>query len=151
MARALSPPSLATRVLDLKRLCIPNTRQRYCGGKELIFSVELSPTAASRIYTCEIRLRPGISIPEVFIVNPDLRALAGGRALPHIYTHNGRGTRLCLWRPMKHEWHWSMKLSETCIPWTIRWLWYFEDWLHSDEWAGGGEHPDLLIDQSGQY
>jgi hypothetical protein len=150
MTRALSPPSLAKRVLDLKSLCIPNTRQRYCGGKELIFSLELSPTAASRIYTCEIHLRPGLSIPKIFVVNPDLRALAGARDLPHIYTHNGRGTRLCLWRPMRQEWHWSMKLSETCIPWTLRWLWYFEDWLHSNEWAGGGEHPDLRIDQSRQ-
>jgi hypothetical protein len=27
------------------------------------------------------------------------------------------------------------------VPWTALWLFYFEEWLVSNEWKGGGEHP----------
>jgi hypothetical protein len=75
------------------------------------------------------------------ILKPDLRVLAGGKKLPHIYPYEGKGTRLCLWKPRYKEWDWSMKLSQTYIPWTVEWLWYFEEWLQSGIWAGGGDHP----------
>jgi hypothetical protein len=34
-----------------------------------------------------------------------------------------------------------MRLDQTVVPWTSLWLFYFEDWLASNEWKGGGEHP----------
>ena len=34
-----------------------------------------------------------------------------------------------------------MSISGTIVPWTILWLFYFEEWLMSDEWKGGGVHP----------
>ncbi|MGO9685863.1 MAG: hypothetical protein ACLPTZ_25385 [Beijerinckiaceae bacterium] len=76
--------------------------------------------------------------PDVFVEAPDLNALAGGRALPHIY-HDP--TRLCLYLPGKPEWAAWMRLDQTIVPWTLMWLFYFEDWLPSGEWRGGGEHP----------
>jgi hypothetical protein len=36
-----------------------------------------------------------------------------------------------------------MKISDTIVPWAVLWLYYFEDWLATDEWKGGGKHPDL--------
>lgn len=27
------------------------------------------------------------------------------------------------------------------VPWTSLWLYFFEDWLATDEWKGGGKHP----------
>ncbi|WP_231502518.1 hypothetical protein [Herbaspirillum sp. RV1423] len=77
----------------------------------------------------------------MIVISPDLKELAGARQLPHTYTHDGKGTKLCLWRPRYGEWRPSMKLSETYVPWTAEWLLYFEHWLAIDEWAGGGEHP----------
>jgi hypothetical protein len=35
-----------------------------------------------------------------------------------------------------------MKLNETYLPWTSEWLDYFEEWLVTDVWAGGGAHPE---------
>jgi hypothetical protein len=34
-----------------------------------------------------------------------------------------------------------MRIDNTIVPWAILWLFYFEEWLSSDEWKGGGEHP----------
>jgi hypothetical protein len=134
-------PNLARRALELDLLQFPGTTFSFRSGKELVYRLHLSPSAASRIYTCDLHVRPGPHPPEIFVVHPDLKALASGRALPHVYPHAGKGAKLCLWRPGKHEWHASMKLSETYVPWTVQWLWYFEDWLQTGEWAGGGEHP----------
>jgi hypothetical protein len=136
-----SYPNLAQRALELDLLQFPGTTFSFRSGTKLVYRLKLSPTPASRVYTCDLHVRPGHSHPEVSVVHPDLKALASGKALPHVYPHAGIGTKLCLWHPRKREWHPSMKLSETYVPWTVRWLWYFEDWLQSGEWAGGGEHP----------
>lgn len=34
-----------------------------------------------------------------------------------------------------------MRIDQTVVPWTALWLFYFEDWLASGEWKGGGQHP----------
>ena len=36
-----------------------------------------------------------------------------------------------------------MRIDQTFVPWATTWLYYFEDWLISDEWKGSGKHPDL--------
>jgi hypothetical protein len=33
-----------------------------------------------------------------------------------------------------------MRIDQTIVPWTAVWLFYFEEWLTSDEWKGGGVH-----------
>ena len=35
-----------------------------------------------------------------------------------------------------------MRLDQTIVPWAILWLFYFEEWLSSNEWKGGGMHPE---------
>lgn len=67
-----------------------------------------------------------------------LTMLAGGRDLPHIY-HNP--DRLCLYLPGTVQWDASKRLDLTIIPWTHLWLIYFEEWIVSDDWKGGGKHP----------
>lgn len=135
------PPDLATRLLDLSRLGIPGAKHKLYSGRGLIYSMELSPSPASRLYQCELYVPPGPKAPEMIVKSPDLHVLAAGRKLPHVYPYQGKGVHLCLWRPRYKEWKWSMKLSETYVPWTVEWLFYFEDWLYTGTWAGGGEHP----------
>jgi hypothetical protein len=36
-----------------------------------------------------------------------------------------------------------MRIDQTFVPWVATWLFYFEEWLASDDWKGGGEHPNL--------
>jgi hypothetical protein len=101
------------------------------------WTYDTSPSALSRDYRIRIEMDHDLS-PDVFVEDPDLDALAGGRDLPHIY-HDP--TRLCLYLPGTPEWRPWMRLDQTIVPWTSLWLFYFEDWLASNEWKGGGEHP----------
>lgn len=33
-----------------------------------------------------------------------------------------------------------MRIDQTMVPWSILWLFYFEEWLVSNDWKGGGVH-----------
>jgi hypothetical protein len=133
-------PSLARRYTELQALAWPESSLRLVGGRELRFEFKVAPTPLSRIYRCQLTLtvaRP----PVLLVLDPNPTALSGARPVPHIYPHKGPGTKLCLWLPRAHEWSAHMKLSETYLPWAAEWLDYFEEWLATDVWAGGGEHP----------
>jgi hypothetical protein len=95
-----------------------------------------SPSTLSRDYMIRIEMASGLP-PRIFVDDPDIEVLAGGRDLPHIYRNP---TRLCLYLPGTREWQPWMRLDQTVVPWTTLWLFYFEDWLDSDEWKGGGKH-----------
>lgn len=96
------------------------------------------PTVLSREYSIRIVFRRDAT-PDVFVTNPDLEELAGGRPVPHVY-HNP--LRLCLILPGTPEWTGTMRIDQTFVPWTTTWLYYFEEWLDSNDWKGGGVHPD---------
>lgn len=40
----------------------------------------------------------------------------------------------------------EMNFGDTYIPWAAEWLGYFEDWLFSNVWLGGGAHGDVIDD-----
>jgi len=82
--------------------------------------------------------------PNVFVINPDLSELAGGRSLPHVY-HNP--LRLCLTLPGTRKWTGTMRIDQTFVPWATTWLYYFEEWLISHERKGGGKHPNSSDNQ----
>ena len=104
----------------------------------LTWSYEASPTPLGRLYLVRINYRQGRT-PNAFVVDPDLTALAGDRRLPHVYEQ--KPTRLCLYLPRAGEWTGWMRIDHTIVPWVYLWLFYFEEWLVSDEWKGGGVHP----------
>jgi len=135
-------PSLAQRRLELLALGLPGARLDIRRGRELIYWFNVSPSEFGRTYRCRLRVTPDAQTPEVLVVSPDLRKLAAGDTVPHIYPHVGPETKLCLWWPKQREWVPQLSLSDTFISWTTQWLWYFEDWLFTREWAGGGApHP----------
>jgi hypothetical protein len=104
----------------------------------LTWTYSVRPTPLSREYEICITFRQGES-PKVFVVSPSLAELAAGRKIPHIY-HDP--LRLCLYLPGSDEWEGHMRIDKTFVPWTATWLYYFEEWLESDDWKGGGEHPN---------
>ncbi len=107
------------------------------GPDRLEWRFRAQPTPLSRSYQVTLVLeRDGT--PDVRVVDPDLSLLAGGRDLPHIY-HDP--DRLCLYLPAAGQWDASKRLDLTIIPWTLLWLIYFEEWLVSNNWKGGGKHP----------
>lgn len=109
----------------------------YLHAGRFSWTYETSPSALSRVYRIRVEMGHDNS-PDVFVEEPDLTLLAAGRELPHIY-HDP--TRLCLYLPGTSEWVPSMRLDQTVVPWTSLWLFYFEDWLATGDWKGGGEHP----------
>lgn len=104
----------------------------------LTWVCELRPTPLSRTYTIRIEYSRG-GTPQVFVDHPNLVELAGGPRLPHTYAQSP--TKLCLYQPAYREWHDGLLISRTIIQWAMLWLFFFEEWLISGEWKGGGEHP----------
>jgi hypothetical protein len=96
------------------------------------------PDPLSRVYSVLIKYEQG-GVPQVYVLDPDLVAVADGRKLPHVYQQSP--PRLCLYLPGTDEWSPSRRISETIVPWSFLWLWYFEEWVASDVWKGGGVHP----------
>jgi hypothetical protein len=109
---------------------------------QLLWDFETQPTPLSRVYTLQI-VYPQGRTPRVVVREPDLVALAGGRRLPHVYEQ--KPPHLCLYLPGTGEWDNSMRISVTIVPWAILWLFYFEEWLESDDWKGGGIHPKVHV------
>ncbi|TIX48860.1 hypothetical protein E5222_14040 [Alteraurantiacibacter aquimixticola] len=104
----------------------------------LTWEYKVRPSLIGREYTVRIEYRQG-STPRVFVIDPSLSELAGDRDLPHVYRDP---LRLCLMLPKAFEWDSSMRIDQTFVPWAATWLYYFEEWLASGEWKGGGTHPD---------
>jgi hypothetical protein len=96
--------------------------------------VELQPTPVSRRYTVRITHQPPFA-PDVEVLAPRLRLHPGATGLPHVYP----GDRLCLHEP--GEWRPNMPIANTVLPWTTEWLYYYEIWLVTGEWTGGGDWP----------
>lgn len=97
---------------------------------------ELQPTKWSPSYKIKIVYKFNIS-PIVNVLKPNLILAKGKSSLPHVYSNN----ELCLFLPKKHEWTSNHFIADTIIPWTSEWLFYYEDWVYSGNWKGGGEHP----------
>ena len=67
---------------------------------------------------------------------------------PHIYYNKADPDhpRLCLYDPKERSWSPDEYIAETIIPWTSDWLFFFEGWLATGEWEGGGRHPERRSD-----
>jgi hypothetical protein len=139
----MSPPSIPTRKLNLAQQLF-SLRRVYPKGKgaihhpKLMWQDQLAPTPLSRTYCTAVTYHFGLA-PQTHVLSPSLVQLAGGRLIPHLYSQKHQ--RLCLYLPNAGEWNSSRFISETIIPWALLWLFYFEEWLLSDEWKGGGVHP----------
>lgn len=98
----------------------------------------IRPVPVSREYVIRMIYKFG-SKPSIYIVKPNLKELSKGRQVPHLYSQKEQ--KLCLYMPIYMEWKPNQHISTTIIPWIYLWLFYFEEWLFSNEWKGGGERP----------
>ncbi len=97
----------------------------------------LQPTALSREYTVSVEYNLGKS-PRTCVVDPILLVPAG-QTLPHVYSQKEQ--HLCLYYPFGNsEWNSSMCIARTIVPWASEWLFYYELWLATGKWLGGGIH-----------
>lgn len=113
--------------------------KKYIGLKMLL---KVQPTEFSKKYEVLLQYDSVQKPPQVYI---DIKQLEvkDKEKIPHKYgikTINGKEyVNLCLYYP--GEWNATMNISDTIIPWTSEWLYYFELWCITGEWYGGGKHP----------
>jgi hypothetical protein len=94
----------------------------------------LQPTPISDQYTIDLEYRDRRR-PRVAVLQPKLRLAPGKTKLPHVF----RGDDLCLHLP--GEWRPDMRISEYILPWISLWFFFYETWLITGEWLGGGHEP----------
>ena len=75
-------------------------------------------------------------------VGPDPRGT--GEPTPHVYRlgHSPTFPQLCISDPVDDAWKAGEAIVDRIIPWTIKWLLFYEVWLTIGEWRGGGRHPE---------
>lgn len=97
---------------------------------------DVQPTTIGETYKVKIEYDLKHS-PSVYVLAPVLRSYDGKMAIPHMYDQN----RLCLYLPRSGEWNDQKFITDTIVPWISLWLFYYEIWLSTGEWLGGGIHP----------
>jgi len=131
------PLTAAQQFVNLRGNVVCRGRGELRAGR-LIWRYSVAPSPVSRDYSIRIDFKQDHG-PNIFVDRPDLHLLAGGRRIPHLYQQ--KPPRLCLYLPGAYEWQPWMRLDQTIVPWAALWLFYFEEWLASDAWKGGGLPP----------
>lgn len=97
---------------------------------------QLQPTEGSPFYSFKLvydDIRPRIYILDL------LERVDGNLELPHVW--NDKKQEICLYYPIYKEWTHYNKIS-IFVPWVSEWLYYYELWLVTGTWYGGGIHDN---------
>ena len=98
--------------------------------------IRLKPTEESISYKLKITAKVESKVVNIFPIEPYIGLEVNGQEVPHMY----RDGSLCLFYPEYDEWKYTDSWAETLIPWASLWLYYYEIWLQTGEWLGGGIH-----------
>jgi len=86
------------------------------------------------------------SQPRVQIISPLLERHPDYHEgpIPHVYINdkNPELPYLCLFSPTSREWSLDDLIADTIVFWTAEWLYFYEGWLATKRWHGGGRHPN---------
>lgn len=104
----------------------------------MMFELKLQPSPASSFYKILIHY-PMYGTIDVWASINDFDDIKD-KDIPHIYDKNDNKKRLRLCLYYGDEFKRGMSISETLIPWTIEWLYFYELWLATGKWLGGGIH-----------
>lgn len=107
----------------------------------LVWRWEVQPSYLSTKYTIKLVYRYG-GTPKVWVLSPKPLALAEGQtSLPHVYSTLEQ--QICLFYNAgeeEKEWRPDKILANTVVPWISEWLYFYELWLITGTWLGGGVH-----------
>lgn len=109
---------------------------------------DAKPTPFSKTYKVLLIWDFKLVAPKVYVLNSELHEVSKDRLIPHLYSREK--IQLCLYYPNYKEFNVYMSLCNTIIPWTFLWLSYYEEWLYSNEWKGGGIHPEARSSNSNE-
>lgn len=97
---------------------------------------KISPTPRSRWYTYEVKYKSQQNI-RIFILDPLIKTELNGKKAEHLYKDGS----LCLFFPKAKEFDSKKLIVDYIIPWISLWLFFYEAWLVTGKWLGGGIHP----------
>jgi hypothetical protein len=107
-------------------------------GGLLVCRGVLKPIDVADSYRVQIDYRVG-SPPKVWVEGLPIRDEENpDRRIPHRY---GDGS-ICLYYGT--EWTADKPIAQTLVPWLLEWLFFYEGWLATGEWLGGGTHPQIV-------
>lgn len=68
--------------------------------------------------------------------------------IPHIYANKTDSSLpyLCLFDPTAREWDVGDLIADTTIFWAWEWLYFYDGWLVTKRWHGGGRHLPRVAD-----
>lgn len=127
---------VSTRTLNVavqRNMILAVVQDATCTIKKgtLNCTMRLQPTPASQTYTVRLFYQPP-KHPKVTVLNPVLELHPRAKRLPHVYAPDS----LCLYQA--RDWDHDMPLARTIVPWTAEWLMFYEGWLATGTWEGGG-------------
>lgn len=118
------------------RIVWPRFRCQVRQGS-LICCGSLRPVDISDNYNIRLEYQVGLR-PKVWVDGlPAREAKPSGKLIPHRYAD---GT-ICLY--YGNEWTSDKVIAQTIMPWLLEWLFFYEGWLATGEWQGGGIHPEI--------
>ena len=138
IGKKIRDKSIAEQIANLKSKH-PLFHTIFTSPISLKVNGQIRPTSRSSMYNFVIKYNLATG-PQTRIVVPQLRKNDSGGDIPHLYPNGS----LCLYRPKYQEFTRTDFLSDTIIPWTSLWLYYYEQWHITGNWLGGGEHPEIL-------
>jgi hypothetical protein len=104
---------------------------------EIIAEGVMQPLEGMRAYRVRITYREG-RFPRAEVLDPQPQRRIPERPVAHT---NGADHVPCLFTPTNGDWRPSMWLSNTVVPWLGEWLVFYEGWLTTGTWHGGGVLP----------
>jgi hypothetical protein len=140
MERRASRVSLNREVLALSRRFPQSSVRR--AGRALTWRGNLRPSVTSRTYLVEVKYRLGGEPVTRVIQRLETRP---GLSLPHVWNHARQV--LCLHE--RRDWRPGMLLADSIVPWASEWLFFYEFWLVTGNWDGGGRWQPPPSPESG--
>ena len=116
----------------------PSFDSRIIRRKKLMCTGELQPDPSFSTYEVRITLEFK-RYPVSRVLSPCLQRRSESDAIPHVFD-GAKDPRPCLF--YKQQWHGSMALSNTIVPWLLEWLYFYEMWQVTGHWHGGGIDHD---------
>lgn len=135
-------PQYHQHFISLKKCPLSSNGSGKLEKNHFYWEFDIKPSDFSKVYRILFIWEFSKVSPRVYILNNEIHNVAKEKSIPHLYSQEQ--IRLCLYYPTYNEFSRSMSLCETIIPWTYWWLSYYEEWLFSGEWKGGGIHLETI-------
>ncbi len=129
-----STPSVHEQLAAM-RFRWPQFECSIAGGRLTCVGI-IQPRPVSGTYTIQIGYTVGW-YPRTSVLKPALRRRRPDQRIPHTYSDS----ELCLFTPSDGDWTSDMLIATTIVPWTYEWIVFYEVWLGTGEWLGGGSIP----------